>query len=248
MKIIRDHIYFLLVEPKHPGNIGASARALKTMGFQNFILINPVDFNVPETKFMAHASDDVLENIQIKATLKEALSDMNFVVATSQRNRGYHLPYYTPKEIAEKLVPVSQNGKVAIVFGREDSGLTNGELRACHVTSTIPASVKHPSLNLSQSVMIYAYELFNYSYGIEKKYYWRHARFRDIEGVYDHLQQSLKAVDFVPKDNWDNFIMRFQRMFVRANPENRDIKLMHKILQAFDEYIAQLKESKNPAK
>lgn len=243
MKIKRNNIYFVLVEPQHPGNIGASARALKTMGFKNFVLINPVDFDVPETRFMAHASADILDRIQIKSTLKEVLNEMDFVVATTQRNRGYHLPYYTPTELSEKIIPISQDNKIAIVFGREDSGLKNQELRACHVTSTIPAGVKHPALNLSQSVMIYCYELFNRSFDADKKYLWKHASYGDIEGVFGHLQESLKAIGFKPKDNWDNFIMRFQRFFARANPEPRDVKLMHKIFQSFDEYISVLKES-----
>lgn len=243
MKIKRSNIYFILVEPQHPGNIGASARALKTMGFRNFILINPVDFDVPETKFLAHASADILKGIQVRNTLKEALKEMDFVIATTQRNRGYHLPYYTPKELAEKVIPISQDNNIAIVFGREDSGLTNQELRACHVTSTIPASVKHPALNLSQSVMLYCYELFNSSFQADKKYHWRHASYREIEGVFEHLEESLKAIGFEPKDNWDNFIMRFQRFFARANPEPRDVKLMHKIFQSFDEYISLMKES-----
>ena len=243
MKTKRSNIHFVLVEPKHPGNIGGSARALKTMGFRNFILVNPVAFDVPETMFMAHASKDILDRIQIKSGLEEALSDMDFVIATTQRNRGYHLPYYTPKELAEKIIPLSQDNKIAIVFGREDSGLTNEELRACHVTSTIPASVKHPALNLSQAVMIYCYELFNNSFHDDKKYHWRHATYNEIESVFDHLRESLKSIGFQPKDNWENFIMRFRRLFARANPEPRDVKLMHKIFQSFDEYISLLKES-----
>ena len=242
MKIKKENLYFILVEPQHPGNIGASARALKTMGFENLILINPVDFNVPETEFMAHASGDILKKIQVKMVIKEVLKDMNFVIATTQKSRGYHLPYYTPKELAQKIIPISQNNKVAILFGREDSGLTNEELRACHVISTIPANVKHPSLNLSQSVMIYCYELFTNTFEIEKKYYWKHASYQDIEGVFDHLLSSLKNIEFIPRDNWASFIMRFQRFFVRASPETRDVKLMHKILQSFDEYIAKIKD------
>lgn len=243
MVINRENIYFILVEPQHPGNIGAAARALKTMGFGNLVLINPVDFKVPEARYMAHASEDVLENAQVRATLTETLSDLNFVVATTQRDRGYHLPFYTPKELAKKIIPLSRNNKIALVFGREDSGLTNEEIRACHITSTIPAQVKHPSLNLAQAVMIYCYEFFNSSFEVGREYHWRHASYREIDGVFEHLRQSLTAVNFVPKDNWDNFIMRFQRFFARANPEGRDVKLMHKILQAFDEYITHLKQT-----
>lgn len=243
MKIKRDNIFFVLVEPQHPGNIGAAARALKTMGFKKLVLVNPGNYNVPEAHWMAHASEDVFEKAVVKDSLKDALTDMNFVIATTQRDRGFHLPYYTPRQLAKKIIPISQNNKIAVVFGRENSGLTNEELGDCHVISTVPAAVNHPSLNLAQTVMIYCYELFNCSWDSDKKYYWNHASYREIEGVFEHLHQSLENVNFVPKDNWDNFIMRFRRFYGRACPEKRDVKLMHKILQAFDEYIFQTKKA-----
>jgi TrmH family RNA methyltransferase len=237
MKIKRNNVHFILVEPKHPGNIGSAARALKTMGFSNLVLINPGEFDIPEARWMAHASEDIFDGIVVKQSLQDILGKMSFVVATTQRNRGYHLPFFTPDELARKLIPISQNNQVALVFGREDTGLKNKELCDCHVISTIPASNKHPSLNLSQAVMIYCYELYYQSWDSDKKYHWNHASYQEINGVFEHLEMSLKNVEFVPKDNWSNFLMRFQRLFSRAFPEKRDVKLMHKILQAFDEYI-----------
>ncbi len=237
MKINPENIHFILVEPKTPGNIGAAARAIKTMGFGNLTLINPGDQNAPEARWMAHAAEDVLENAGVFAALPDALKNTHFVVATTQRVRGYHFPYYTPAELGEKLIPLSQAHRVAVVFGREASGLTNEELRCCHAISTIPAAVNHPSLNLAQAVMVYAYELFKASFEEEKRFRWRLANYQQMEGVYEHLRSSLERVNFVPMDSWENFIMRFKRMFARANPEVRDVKVMHKILQAFDEYI-----------
>ena len=154
MKIKQKNIYFVLVEPQHPGNIGSAARAIKTMGFQNLVLVNPCDYNVPETLWLAHASEDILEGIEIASTLKEVLADKNFVIATTQRQRGLHFPYFTPEELGQKLIPVSQDHKAAIVFGREATGLTNEEIQLCHVISTVPAAVNHPSLNLSQATML----------------------------------------------------------------------------------------------
>jgi TrmH family RNA methyltransferase len=242
LKINQENIFFVLVEPQSPGNIGSSARAIKTMGFKNLVLINPNGHTAPEARWLAHASEDVLESARFYPTLPEALKETNFVVATTQRERGYHLPYYTPAELAEKLIPLSQENKTAIVFGRENAGLSNEELRRCHAISTVPAAVNHPSLNLAQAVMIYAYELYKSSFEDEKKFRWRLASYDQMEGVYEHLRKSLAQVDFVPMDNWENFIMRFRRMFDRANPEIRDVKLMHKILQAFDEYIVRINE------
>lgn len=240
MKINPENIHFILVEPKTPGNIGAAARAIKTMGFGNLTLINPGDAGAPEARWMAHAAEDVLDNAGVFPALPEALKNTHLVVATTQRVRGYHFPYYTPAELGEKLIPLSQAHRVAIVFGREVSGLTNEELRCCHAISTIPAAVNHPSLNLAQAVMVYAYELFKASFEEEKRFRWRLANYQQMEGVYEHLRSSLERVNFVPMDSWENFIMRFRRMFARANPEVRDVKVMHKILQAFDEYIRRM--------
>jgi TrmH family RNA methyltransferase len=241
-KINRQNVHFILVEPQSPGNIGSAARALKTMGFSNLVLINPCDHLAPEARWLAHASEDILESARIAPSLYEVLQEMNFVVATTQRVRGYHFPFYTPAELGEKITPTSQENNIAIVFGRENTGLTNEELRQCHAISTVPAAVSHPSLNLAQAVMIYAYELFHCSFGEGKKFKWQLASYDEMEGVYEHLHKSLENVGFVPMDNWGNFIMRFRRMFARANPEIRDVKVMHKILQAFDEYITRGKD------
>lgn len=235
------NVSFILVEPRSPGNIGSAARAMKTMGFSNLILVNPCDHLSDEARWLAHASEDLLESARVFSSLSEALQESNFAVATTQRGRGYRLPYYTPAELGEKIIPMSQENKIAIVFGRENSGLTNEELRQCHAVSTAPAAVNHPSLNLAQAVMIYAYEMHRHSFEDGKKFQWRLASYGEMEGVYQHLQKSLEAVQFVPMDSWENFLLRFRRMFARANPEVRDVKVMHKILQAFDEYVLRVK-------
>lgn len=240
MKINPEHIHFILVEPQHPGNIGAAARAIKTMGFSKLLLVNPCDYDVPEAIWMAHAAEDILENLAVFETLPEALIEIHFAVATTQRVRGYHFPYYTPPELSQKIIPLSQEHNIALVFGREKSGLTNAELRCCHAISTIPAAVNHPSLNLAQAVMLYAYELYRNSWEKEKRFKWRLASYKDMEAMYEHLEASLRKVQFIPMDNWENFLMRFRRFFARANPEVRDVGVMHKILQAFDEYIMRL--------
>ncbi len=233
-----DHIRFILVEPQHPGNIGASVRALKTMGFEHLVLVNPAPFDVPEARWMAHASEDLFDRIQVVPSLDRAVADLHFVVATTQRTREFHLPFFTPKQLAARLLPMARRHQVAIVFGREASGLTNKELAYCHAVSTIPAATTHPSLNLSQAVMIYAYELYNMASEASAEYQYRLASQQELAALKTHLRRSLERVGFRPMDNWNNFLMRFQRFFGRAMPEIRDVRLMHKILQAFDEYIA----------
>jgi len=237
MKINQKNVSFILVEPRTPGNIGAAARAVKTMGFERLVLVNPCDFDVPQTRRLAHASEDILEKIQVFSTLPEALQDVYFAVAATNRLREYRTPIFNPEMLGEKLIPVSQAHHVALVFGREQTGLTNEEIRACHALTAIPAAVSHPSLNLSQAVMLYAYTLFKSSFAEEKHYQWDYATYEEKQTVYEHLRRSLECADFQPIDNWDKFMMRFRRMFDRAIPETRDTRLMHKILQAFDEFI-----------
>jgi TrmH family RNA methyltransferase len=242
MRINQKNIFFVLVEPQHPGNVGAAARALNTMGFKNLVLVNPCDIEDTEAKWMAHASQEILTNAKIFPDLFEAVAERNFVVATTQRNRSFHLPYYTPQELSEKVVPFSQEHSIAIVFGREKTGLTNEELGRCDAVSTVPAHTQHPSLNLAQTVMIYCYELFQEAYGDLKKYPWRLATHKDLEALYLRLRTSLERVNFVPIDSWENFTMRFSRLMGRANPEVRDIRVWHKILKTFNDYIDSLEK------
>jgi tRNA/rRNA methyltransferase len=151
-------VIFVLVEPAVPENIGAAARALKTTGFTQIRLVNPCNHLADEAKWLAHGSNDILEAADVFASLKEALDGVDFAVGTTAKNRSAKADYYTP-EAAKGLI-FKKSGtisKIAIVFGREESGLTNGELRMCDIASSIPLFAPYPSINLAQSVMIYAY-------------------------------------------------------------------------------------------
>ncbi len=242
MRINSRNVFFILVEPQTPGNIGASARALKTMGFENLLLINPCDYNTPETRWMAHASEDVLEKMTVYDSLESAVVDKHFVVATTQRGRSFHLPWFTPSSLAEKIIPISMEHRVALVFGREKSGLTNEELGHCDAITTIPAHTTHPSLNLAQAVMVYSYELYQAAYGDLKEYHYKLARRQDLESLYRHMRESLQRVNFVPIDSWENFTMRFSRLLGRAQTEIRDVRVWHKIFKTFDDYINQMEK------
>ncbi len=242
MRINRENIDFILVEPQTPGNIGAAARAIKTMGFDNLVLVNPGDYNTVEAQWMAHASTEILDKAKVYPTFQDAIENKHFIVATTQRERSFHLPYFVPSELSEKITPLSIDHKIAIVFGREKTGLTNEELSRCDAVSTIPAHRKHPSLNLAQAVMIYSYELFQAAYGDIKKYHWRLATHGDLETLYQHMRDALERVGFVPIDNWENFSVRISRLMGRANAEERDVRVWHKIIKSFEQYIDQLEK------
>jgi TrmH family RNA methyltransferase len=240
VRIKSNNIYFILVEPQTPGNIGASARALKTMGFKNLLLVNPCEINSSEARWMAHASEDILEKAVLHANLEEALSDKHFVAAATQRERSSHLPYFNPRQLAERIISISTSHKIAIVFGRETSGLTNDELSLCHAVTTIPAHTRHPSLNLAQAVMLYTYELYQAAYSDLKNYSWKLASHQELHALYKHMRLSLERVGFKPIDSWENFTLRFSRLLGRANTEKRDVRVWHKIFKSFDEYLDQM--------
>ncbi len=151
-------LYFILVKPAVPGNIGSAARAIKTMGFSHLRLITPADYLGPEARMLAHASGDILERAEVFNGLKQAISDLDITVATTAKTRDargrYILGSALPELIRSKGKTVA---RVGLVFGREESGLTKEEIRMCDLVSSIPMKVPYPSLNLGQSVMIYAY-------------------------------------------------------------------------------------------
>ncbi len=156
----RKSISFVLVEPAVAGNIGASARAMKTMGFERMALVNPRARLDGEAEWLAHGSASVLKNAIIYGSLKEAVEGFDLVIGTSAKPRRTSSDYYPCGKLPQFLS--SKTGmaeKIAVVFGREESGLTNEEARLCNILSSIPMAAEYPSLNLSQAVMIYAYIL-----------------------------------------------------------------------------------------
>jgi len=153
-------IYFILVEPAVPENIGAAARAIKTMGFSKLRLVNPIGLNHKKTRIVAHGANDILKTAGIFQSFNDAISDIDLVAGTTSVNRSVHHDYYNADELLDLI---QRKGKTinsfALVFGREESGLTNDELARCHLVSYLPARTVYPSLNLAQAVMLYAYIL-----------------------------------------------------------------------------------------
>lgn len=159
MKDWKDNIYFVLVEPKEPGNIGASARAIKNMGFGNLCLVKPPPSMTGEGRWFARNAHDVLDSAEIFTTVQDAIRDKAIVVGTTRRigkRRGMIFPV---ERGARRIFDIAENNKIAILFGREARGLFNNEVEECGFMLTIPSSKIQPSLNLSQAVLIIAYEL-----------------------------------------------------------------------------------------
>ncbi|MGL4924011.1 MAG: tRNA/rRNA methyltransferase [Aeromonas veronii] len=152
-------LYFVLVAPARPANVGAAARAMKTMGFDAMRLVASRVHEEDEASWVAHGAQEILTQAEAFETLPEALADMDLVIATTARERGRYQHYLTPGEIREQIRSKPSLGKVAIVFGCEESGLSNEQLAEVDLISYLPLKVSYPSLNLGQAIMLYAYEM-----------------------------------------------------------------------------------------
>ncbi|MCK4663719.1 MAG: tRNA/rRNA methyltransferase [Bacteroidales bacterium] len=217
-------IFFILVEPYHPENVGAAARAIKTMGFDNLFLVNPRNHLDESAKWMAHGSIDILEKAKIFSTFESAINDIDFIIGTTSKKRKINYDYYDCNEVLQiinnKLNSISS---IAVVFGREDRGLSNDELKLCNIISSIPIAVKYPSLNLSQTVMIYAYTLSSL---FDKKTADAKKNISNSETVQlkKKIETILKNLDFKQESNIYNRI--FERLEVIGDS---DINLLHSI-------------------
>lgn len=154
------NISFILVEPSVPENVGAAARAIKTMGFSQLVLVNPCDYLSGPARWLAHGSNEILENALVFSSLNDALNNFDFVIGTSAKKRSVKYDYFPLPKLPELLMSKGKTiQNVAVVFGREESGLRNDELKRCDLVTTVPMKTIFPSLNLAQAVMLYAWEL-----------------------------------------------------------------------------------------
>lgn len=187
----RDNMYFVLVEPREPGNIGASARAMKNMGFKNLILVRPQNFPSEEASRFAHNATDILERATVYESLSTAVRDISFVVGTTRREGKARRIIEPIKDLAVSIRAIGSSNRVAFVFGREDRGLTNSEINSCGRLMRIPTAEVHPSLNLSHAVLVVAYELSRLQdVGCEESFITRE-RMGELEALISHAIETL---------------------------------------------------------
>ncbi|NQY74659.1 MAG: RNA methyltransferase, partial [Candidatus Margulisbacteria bacterium] len=163
MSLDLTNISIIVVEPKIPANVGSIARACQNLGIQNIILIDPCDFHVDDAYRLAKNAKQALFDIDVRASLSDCFEDHHVLVGTTQRRRVKQVPFHPPSEMIKIISEPSHKGRVGIVFGREDHGLSNEELALCNFQSSIQAHSDNPVFNLSQAVLIYAYECYNAS-------------------------------------------------------------------------------------
>lgn len=225
------NIQFVLVEPKVPENIGASARAIKTMGFNSLFLVNPCSWLEGKSKWVAHGSGEILEKALVFSSLKEAVSDSDFIVATSAKQRTVKQDYFPARMLYDFLNSKSGvAGTIALVFGREESGLTNDEMKLCDITTSIEMANPFPSLNLSQAVMIYAYELSDLKReAITGKQSGEENSFRSLR---NKIREALTVLGLKENDN------KYGRIMERISfLEGDDINLIHSLCNLLTDKI-----------
>jgi tRNA (cytidine32/uridine32-2'-O)-methyltransferase len=239
-----NQIKIVLVEPSHPGNIGAAARAAKTMCIENMVLVNPEDFPSGEARARSTGAIDVLERAIVCNSLKEAIADCTFVVGASARERGLQCPEVTPDKVGAKVWQELQQGNVAIVFGRESSGLTNDELDQCHYLTTIPANWEFSSLNLASAVQVICYEI--YSAFLKKSSTTKDentnleangvvdplATVEQLENLFEHMQQVLQEIEFFDPKQPKLLMRRLRHLYSRARPTLVETNILRGILSA----------------
>jgi tRNA/rRNA methyltransferase len=231
-----SRIRVVLSRPSHPGNIGAAARAMKTMGLARLCLVRPKAFPHPEARAMAAGADDVLESAKLCATLAEALAGTTFSIALSARAREVSHPPLTARAAAGEAVAAAQREEVALVFGNETVGLSNKEVMQCSRIARIPSDPKCASLNLAQAVQVVAYEVRMAALepgAAATKI--EHATHEEIENFYEHLERSLYQSGFLHPRYPRKLMERLRRLYARARLEKVEVNILRGMLSLWDE-------------
>ena len=219
------NLRIVLVETSHPGNIGSVARAMKTMGLEKLVLVNPKKFPDPQAMAMAGNATDVLANAEIFSSLQLAIASCTDVYAASARERTIAWPTYDARLAAEQIyTQFHQKKEIAIVFGREDRGLTNDELQLANYQIIIPANPDYPVLNLAMSVQIIAYELFFQSAG-DVDNDWQdfpELNADQLQQLIDHFIETSYALRLFDEENAKKIQVRIMRMFRRLKPDTME--------------------------
>lgn len=220
----------ILIATTHPGNIGAAARAMKTMGLSRLCLVQPKDFPCQEATARASGADDILANAEVCASLDDALQGCRYVIGTTARRREISLPVFDPKQCVAAIH--QHQGETAILFGREHSGLSNEELQHCHAIVQIPANPAYSSLNLASAVQVLSYELRCAADLPAADNPVELASHEAMQRFYAHLEQSLIELDFFDPDKPKKLIPRLHRLFNRAQLDDAEVNLLRGILTA----------------
>ena len=239
-----DNIRIVLVNTSHPGNIGGVARAMKNMGLSRLYLVAPRQYPDEQADWRAASALDVLGNATVTETLDEAVSDCQFVVGTSARGRRIPWPLQDPRQCAERMASASEQEQVAVLFGREDRGLTNEELQVCNLHLNIPTSANYSSLNLAMAVQIVCYELRmlldKEALPASEDEHWDapFATRDNMERFYIHLEQTLIDIEFLDPAAPRQLMTRLRRLYGRVRLDEMELNMLRGILTETRKWVA----------
>lgn len=238
------NIRIVMVNTTHPGNIGAAARAMKNMGLSTLVLVEPKEYPAEKAVWRAAGALDVLDNVQVVSTLDEAIADCGLVVGTSARERRIPWPLVTPRECGDRVWAEAKHHEVAILFGREDRGLTNDELQKCQYHVHIPANSEYSSLNIAAAIQVICYEI-RMSYLTDKEGKAPHfddwdmppAKQKDVELYFEHLEDTLSKLGFLDLKNPRQTVTRLRRLYNRIRMDQMELGIMRGMLTSIQNYI-----------
>ena len=241
-KVDLGRIAIILAEPQIPENIGSVARAMNNMGLRRLVLVNPKNYDLSRIlKTATGTSIDVVEEMEVYETLKEALGPYQYVVGTTARTGSVRPTMTQPHTLAQDLISISQNNHVAILFGPEDRGLSNEQLRYCHTIATIPTAL-FSSLNLAQAVMIVCYEIFLAAREKAPEQVPRLANKFELEGMYEHLKGVLMKIGFIDPQNPEHWMLNIRRFLSRLPLKAREVRVIRGVCRQIDWYTKQLEK------
>ncbi|GIB65118.1 RNA methyltransferase [Vibrio cholerae V51] len=238
-----ERVKVVLVGTTHSGNIGSAARAMKVMGLSQMVLVDPQCQVDAQAIALAAGASEIALNAQIYPTLEAAVADCGLVVGTSARSRTLEWPMLEPRECGEKLISEANQHSVAMVFGRERTGLTNEELQLCHYHVCVPANPEYSSLNLAMAVQLLSYEVrmaylalqqSSQSSTLQEEY----PRHQELERFYAHLEQVIMQTEFISAQQPGQVMNKLRRMFTHARPEAQEINILRGILTSVQKSIS----------
>ena len=229
-----NNVRIVLVEPSHPGNIGGAARAMKTMGLTDLALVNPGRYPDPQAEWRAAGAQDVLEAAEVFDSVDAAIADAQWVVGTSTRVRRIPWPLMKAEEAVAGMVERLDQQQIAVLFGRETSGLTNDELQKCHCHLVIPANPEYSSLNLAMAVQVVCYELYRQLEvsSIDTGQWDRSpATSAQLEGLIGHFERVLIDSEFLDPSNPGQTMTRLRRLLTRVTPDETEVQMLRGVLK-----------------
>jgi tRNA/rRNA methyltransferase len=236
MSTVLNNIRIVLCETQHPGNIGAAARAMKTMGLSQLYLVSPRRFPDKEAEARASNAVDVLRQVNVCTNIDEALAGVVLAAACTTRSRDIAAPAVNAREAAAHLIAVARSQPIALVFGNEVCGLSTDQVKHCQMVATIPAEPSHSSLNLAAAVQVFAYELRMCAVGgtiIDKPR--ELASHEETEGFYVHLEQELFATGYLNPKQPKRLMQRLRRLYARARLEREEVNILRGIVRTLRE-------------